>query len=361
MRNGKLIPAILVLLLFSCSNPSDSGPLPPYKWETAIPEEQGLDSEKLIGAVSFAQFRGFINSLLIIKNGFLVSENYFNGYDIESPHSVQSVSKSFLSALIGIALRENLIPDLDRKIIEYFPEYTSNVADSRMNDITLKNLLMMRGGIESDRNLLFPVIQTSDWIQTIMETELALDPGEKFYYSTMGTHIISAMLSRVTGISNLKFANNYLFKPMKISIKEWEMDPKNNYTGGFGMYFTARDMARFGFLYMQNGYLDGKQIVPRNWVEESVRDHLNAENFIWGAIEDIGYGYLWWTGKIGEYPIYFALGHGGQFIMNFDEQNMIVVVTSNSEVDWDLADAQEQSVTQLIRNYVLPAIKKTGN
>jgi len=357
-----IIISFVIILFFNiaCSkNPSESVILDPFDWAVSSPEEQGLDSEMLANAAEIAQNRGFIHSLLVVRNGYLVAENYFNGNDDESFYNVMSVSKSFTSALTGIVLEEGYLESLDQKAADFFQEYHTDINDPRMNDITIGHLLGMRAGFDSDRNLNNAVFGSSNWIKTTMGLELVFNPGERFGYATCSTHLLLGVLRKATGVNALQFADKYLFKPMKISIRDWTKDPQNYYFGGSDMFFTARDMARFGYLYMQNGHLEGEQIVPQDWISESTFDYIGSKRSSWGAIDEIGYGYLWWTGKINDYNIYFALGHGGQFIINITDLNMIIVTTSDPYVDYDLADAQEQSVTELLSHYVFPAVKKT--
>jgi len=362
LKKNQLITFLFVLVLsfFACSeNPSNVGEFNPYKWQISPANKQGLDSNLLMKAVEKAEDLKFVNSLLIVKNGYLVLEKYYNDYNLYDAHNVQSVAKSFLSALTAIALRENYLETVNQKVINFFPEYDIEQIDARKKYITIQDLLTMKAGYEYDfeNYIMYDVFSSSNWIRAAIELPLVNFPGETYNYSTIGTHLLSVIISRATGIPNLKFAENYLFDPMKISVRQWNKDPQGNYIGGFGMYFTPRDMARFGLLYLNNGNLDGKQIVPQKWVKNSIEDYSLKSNWSWGSFEDIGYGYLWWLGRLAEYWVYLALGYGGQFIINIPSADMIVVTTSNWQFDHDTADKHERDIIKLIADFILPAAK----
>ncbi|MFC1784926.1 hypothetical protein ACFL0J_04785, partial [Candidatus Neomarinimicrobiota bacterium] len=123
------------------------------------------------------------------------------------------------------------------------------------------------------------------------------------------------------------------------------------------MFFTTRDMAVLGYLYLNDGEINGVQIVPRDWVAESIKNRMPQSGWSWGDLHDGGYGYLWWLGKIEGHQVFLAIGHGGQFIVNFPELNMIVATNSNADGDWDTADNNERSALDLIANYIVPAVQ----
>ncbi len=343
--------------LFYCStetnntNISETG-----SWQFSNPEDQGLDYFLLEKAFLEAEKRDFINSMLIIKNGYIVAERYYNGYKLNSPHNIYSVSKSFLSALTGIALREGYISDLDVKILDYFPEYDSPDLDSRIKDITVRDLLTMKAGINSDRDIFVQIFNSSNWIQNTLKQPLIFDPGSRYKYTTAGTHLLSGFLSKVIDMDLREFADLYLFGPMQISIAYWPQDQQGNYFGGSNMYFTTRNMARLGLLYLNNGRINGRQIIPEEWVSSCIQSSTSGTNS-WGDLDNLSYGYLWWRGDINGYEIYTGLGHGGQFVLVIKELNMIIATNSFGQLDWDPADEQERSVLELMANYVLPAVK----
>lgn len=324
-------------------------------WRSSSPEQQGLDSATLQGASEVAEGKGYVNSLLIFRNGYLVMENYYHGYDQEDPHLVQSVSKSFLSPLVGISLREGYLDSLDQRIIEFFPEFDTPDLDGRKRNITIRHLLTMRAGFDSDHAVFFQIYNSSDWVSETWNLPLVSRPGERFVYNTFESHLLSVILTRATGMSSYQFAQSVLLKPLGIQCHSWEQDPQGYYFGGAGMSFTPRDMARLGYLYLREGNL-GKQILPQDWVEQSLADYTGAYHWEWGELKELGYGFLWWLGQINEYQVFTALGHGGQFILCVPELDMVVVTSCSSDVDWDTADAQEQSILDIVAAFILPAV-----
>jgi len=357
MRILILALSCFVPALMSCDGETDRGtPSRSFSWKVSTPEAQGVDGVKLAEGFGAAERMGFVNSVLIARHGFLVGERYFNGFGRDDAQNVRSVSKSFLSALVGIALREDFLLTPDQKALDFFPEYVSRETTPKKRLITLRHLLQMRAGFDNDHSIFGQLHSSPNWIEATIALPLLFDPGERFSYNTFASHLLSTILARATEMSSLAFAEKYLTGPLEISIAGWERDPQGYYFGGSDMFFTSRDLARFGFLYLNGGALDGEQIVPLEWVERSLTGHIRNPDWAWGEIKKLDYGYLWWMGEIKGHELFFALGHGGQFVICVPGLDMIVVVTSDSYVDWDRADEQERGVAALVGGYILPAV-----
>jgi len=355
----KLVFPFYIILIISCDLYPDKSRGSIFKWQTAKPEDHGLDSEQLEKAFLEAQNKSSIYSLLIIKDGYIVGERYYHGHDANSSFNIRSVSKSFLSALIGIAIENGIINGLDTKVLNYFPEYVHNSLDKRKQDITIEHLLTMQAGIDRDQSIYSKIFNTDNWIKSTIEEKLIYDPGERWVYNTFLTHLLSGIITKSAEMSTYDFAKEFLFDPLGIEIQDWKQSPQGIYFGGNNMFFTTRDMAMLGLLYLNNGELNDVQIVPHDWVEQSLQNTMPdfQKGWTWGKLENGGYGYLWWLGEISGYKIFTALGHGGQFVMCFPDLDMIVVTNSNAYVDWDTADKNERIVLDLIANYILPAIR----
>jgi len=330
--------------------------LPIDEWEMSTPEEQGLDVQVLSRAFKKADQMDFINSILIVRNGYLVAEAYFNGWDANDAHNFKGVSTSVMSALVGIALRENFLDSLDQKLLDSFPEYVTPKLDRRKYNITIRHLLMMKAGFDKERNNYLQIYHSNNWIKSTIDLPLLSNPEDKFRYNTFQAHLVSGIITKTTGMSTMDFANKYLVSPLKISIKCWERDPQGVYFGGNHMYFTPRDMARIGLLFLNNGTLEEKEIVPTEWVKTSRKNYAEFVNRTWGEFQDYSYGYLWWTGKIKDYVVFLEIGYGGQFVINIPALNMVIVTTADYNVDWDGADWQEREVVNVVANYILPAV-----
>ncbi|NIR48224.1 serine hydrolase [candidate division KSB1 bacterium] len=350
-----------ILFASGCSN--DFGPVDVEipdgqeiaEWKISTPEEQGLDGNIVSNGLVAAERLEFVRSVLIVKNGFLVAERYFGAGKFER-NDVRSVTKSFISALVGIALREDYLKNLDQRMLDFFPEYVTSDLDRRKFDITIRHLLTMQAGFDHEINLREETRNMMNWTKTTVELPLVANPGEKFLYNSLETHLLSAILTKATGMSTLAFANEFLFGPAKIKVREWIRDPQGFFSGGSGMFFTSRDLARFGLLYLNNGFLDRKQIVPADWIAESVKNQVEQSGS-WGAVKELGYGYQWWVGKINEYNVYMAIGFAGQFIINIPDLDMLIVTTAETPTDLGEADQQGIAITRLIANEILPAVK----
>lgn len=344
---------ICPVVFITCVNETELPDQGNYKWQTASPSELGLNESMVSTAMYAAGNDGSINSIIIIRNGKIAAEKYFNGKDVNSYQTIRSVSKSFLSAMIGIAVDKGIL-HLTDKMTDYFPEFKSSATDSRINNITLENLLTMRSGIKGDEEIYSTFTSSSNWIETIIQQPLNFEPGTSGLYSTAGAHIVSGMLTKASHMSSYDFAKKYLADPMGIVIKDWTRDPQGVYFGGNEMFLTTRNIAVLGLLYLNKGKLNDTQIVPEEWINKSLV-YSGGSSSTWGSLTNGGYGYMWWLGQVAGQKIYFALGHGGQYVICIPKLNMIVAVTSNPYFNWNEADIHERAVLQIISDYIIPA------
>jgi len=319
-------------------------------------------SQRLLdSAFMAASGKEYIDALLVIKDGKIVGEQYYNGFTQDHPHNVMSVSKSMLSAIAGVALQKGYIDGLDSKMLDYFPDYIYEGIDPRKHDITIQNLLNMRMGIEGEAEdnygVYMELYNSDNWIKETIEYPLVFDPGERMRYNTFITHILSGVITEATGKSTHEFAFNNLFKPMGIDIDFWEQDPQGIYFGGNSMYITPREMAAFGYLYLNDGMMNGKQIIPRDWVlfSRSPSTDLSHPNE-WGSMKNYNYAYLWWLGQFNQYDCFMAIGYGGQFIFIFPVPDLIVVSTADNNIPPEETTEQEWAIHDLLTRYILPAL-----
>lgn len=356
-----LLPVVIAGIQLYCQkDPTAIRSFESYEWEVSTPAAQNLDENVIEDAFVQAEQTGFMNSLLIVRHGYLVSERYFRGFEVTDAQDVMSVSKSFISSLVGLALHHGYLDSLGQKMMDFFPEYQAPGLDPRKSQITLGHLITMRAGFDNsieDYDVNWNRwVSSTDWIGYAIQLPLLYDPGSRFAYITAETHLLSAILTRATGMSTFDFAQKYLFVPLKIRIDRWERDPRGNYIGGMRMHFTPRSIARFGYLYLREGNVGGDQVIPLQWVRESLTYHTSGKGG-WGELRNIGYGYLWWLGEIGEHECFIALGYAGQFIIVFPELQLIVVTTSDYHCNKDTADRQERAVLSICANYILPAVE----
>ena len=313
-------------------------------WESSTPEQQGMDSKLLLDMLQKIEKEEIgVRSILVIRNHRLVLESYLHPYTREIPHNTKSASKSIVSALVGIALREKWIDSLDRTVYSFFPEYFPDAADTRKKEINLRHLLIMSSGLKikeqtQDTERIF------DGANPVKETfafPMAENPGERFNYLTPLTLVMVEILKAASGKSLQEIVDSYLFNPLGIEGVLWKEVPP-------GYFFTDAlmrplDMAKFGVLFLEKGKWQGKQVIPAQWVEESTQNHLAHQPDAEGP-----YGYWWWRSRSRD--MFMALGWGGQGIYVWPEENMVIVTTA----------ADYEKAQSMVFDYILPSVKSKG-
>jgi CubicO group peptidase (beta-lactamase class C family) len=356
----RFIAGLLIAgLIVSCSGPASSSssaqPEPAYwptdGWRSSPPEEQGMDSSVLASMFDhIAEQQLNLRSVLIVRNGYLVTEAYFHPYTAETFHTIESITKSVIDALIGIAIDQKYIKDADQSLLSFYPpdRHVDNL-DANKQAIKLKDLLGLTTGFACDdapSSNNRTMTQSGNWVAFMLNSPMAAAPGTTFNYCSGAAHVLSDVLQRSVNMSAREYANEQLFKPLGIAAvppERWGADPQGVSTGGFGLYLTPRDVAKLGLLYLNNGRWDDKQIVPAEWVAASTTQHATKE-------DGTGYGYLWTV-----YPNedrYAALGLAGQQLHVLPKQNLVVVFTSGLPVY-----GEAPQLNDLLKTYILPAAK----
>jgi CubicO group peptidase (beta-lactamase class C family) len=270
-----------------------------------------------------------LHSLIVSRDGEVVLEEYFNGTRATRPANVKSVSKSIISALVGIAIQRKLIPSAETPIATWFPEVKSD-RDVLKRTISVEDLLTMRSGLESTSNRNYGAwVQSRNWVLHALRRPLMSEPGTSMQYSTGNTHLLSAILTTATKSSTWRFANDALGKPLGITFPQWPRDPQGIYFGGNDMLMTPRQMVAFGELYLNRGRVGGAQVVPESWVEQSLVPRGRS------PISGAEYGYGWWIRELDGHDAFYAWGFGGQYIFVVPDLDLVVVTTSASTVAED--------------------------
>ena len=275
-------------------------------------------------AINAAQTLPRLHSLLVSRGGEIILERYFHGARANRPANVKSVSKAIVSALVGIAIERELIESIHAPIASYFPALLSSSADAGKQQITIQDLLTMRAGLESTSNRNYGAwVQSKDWVQYTLTRRVVGPPGGQMIYSTGNTHLLSAILTKVSGGSTWDFAREALAEPLSISLPRWPQDPQGIYFGGNDMLLTPREMVAFGEMYLRGGKANGRQIVPASWVQESFIPRTRSR------ISRRLYGYGWWIRDLAGHRAYYAWGFGGQFIFILPDLDLVVATTSS--------------------------------
>ncbi len=350
----------ICMLLFAAFPLSAQETWPVPDWTVDTPESQGLKSEPLreITEAIRSGLHGDIHSLLVVRNGALVWEEYFGGSNQEELHTLQSVTKSFTSAAIGIAIAREDIAGVETPILDFFPDYPEpDNLDDRKRAIRLKHLLTMRSGTDYHENgddsphLRLNATKTG-WDRFYLDRPMVRDPGSTFQYDSGGVILLSAILQRRTGLHADNYLEEHLFGKLGITEAQWfRNDEMHPHTGG-GLFLRARDVAKFGLLYLRQGRWQDEQVVPRGWVEESFREQVDLRYM--GRPFITGYGYLWWIMRPdpdGEEnaPIYSARGFMGQYIFIIPEHRMVVVSTGRN------MDSKSGDAVRFLYSHILKA------
>ncbi len=357
MENKHLI--MVALLVFSLTAPSlmnislaqaaspaqDRVPAywPTHGWLSATPESQGMSTAIFQEMQhSYMENNLPLDSMLVIRNGYIVYEDYPNpNYGQETIHVMYSCTKSVTSALTGIATNLGLY-NIDDLALSFFPGRTIDNLNPWKEAITVENMLMMRSGLSWDEttypygninNDVTAMTSSADAVQYVLDLPMVSEPGTAWLYNTGASHLLSAIITEESETSTVAFADQHLFGPLGITTRLWGTDQSGVCYGGHDLYLRPRDMAKFGFLYLNNGSWDGQQIVPANWVATST-DALTQLS------PRQSYGYQWWIDQ--GVSSYSARGYQGQYIFVYPESSLIVVITA-SDIDgiisyYDIAD-----------------------
>jgi CubicO group peptidase (beta-lactamase class C family) len=323
---------------------------PTHDWRTSTPEQQGMDSELLVQMMEQIQSKQInLHSLIILRHGYIVAEAYFQPYEANNRVEIYSITKSIVSALVGIAIKQGSIDSVNHKVLDYFPDLAVANNDARKQAIALEHLLTMSSGLEwSDEANNGEMDQSQDAVKYVLDRPMGATPGQVFTYNSGAPTILTAILRKTTGKGPLEFAQANLFGPLGISDIRWKTNQNGLEVGGAGIQLTPRDMAKFGYLYLRNGLWEGKQIVPASWVNASLEEHVDPKM---KGEKRSGYGYLWWLQTSGATA---AQGLGGQYILLLPAQDLEVVFTAG------LSPQEFQMPYDLFESYILAAIRSSA-
>jgi CubicO group peptidase (beta-lactamase class C family) len=313
-------------------------PLPGDDWKVSTPAAQGLDPKLVAELYLDAAQMETLYGLLVIKNGHLIAEGYFNEGSIEQKARLQSVTKSFTSALVGIALDQGRLSSVDQKMMDFFPQLAGQRTDLKKAQITIRHLLQMRAGYpwEETDPALWQALLSGNYLPLISEIPLISDPGSEFNYSNLTSNWLGIIVARACDTDLKSYAEKHLFLPIDSKVGEWGQDGTGHYNGCCDLHFRARDAAKFGLLYLNDGKYGSNQVISAGWVRESLQSYSKDAwvtkdklNKVGRYLRNLGYGYQWWSARVGGHHLDFAWGHGGQLIVLLDALEMVIVVTAD--------------------------------
>lgn len=357
-RNGQGLLGVMLLAgvlggIGAAEPPMATGYWPGKAWRTSSPEEQGISSEVLVQLMDDIEGRAIeVDRILVVRNGYLVLDADFYPFPANSVHDAASVTKSITSLAVGIAVDKGLIKSVQEPFLSFFPDRTPLAADDNKKALQVQHLLTMTSGL--CRNLDEGEDQTGrmqmsgDALQFMLDSPLVSTPGSEFIYCSLGPHLLSAILTRATGMSLQTFAQKNLFERLGIQGVLWDADPQGNSHGWGDLFIRPTDLAKIGYLMLNDGRWEGKQVVSKAWVEASKTPHVFESG-------GTGYGYLWWVPKEPA-GLYEGRGRGGQRLAVWPEKNVVVVLMGSG--GYTLGGIGATIVKSIVADRPLPANPK---
>jgi len=317
---------------------------------TSEPEAQGVSSasiDSFLNAVG--RSKNEFHSFMFLRHGKVIAQGWWNPYGPELRHSLYSCSKSFTSTAIGFAVSEKLL-SVNDKVISFFPGSLPDSVSTYLSSLTVKDLLTMSVGQEPDPTAKL-AMGSDNWVKDFLALPIKYTPGSKFLYNTMATYTLSAIVQKVTGQKEVDYLKPRLFDPLGIKGIDWEVNTQGVNTGGWGLRVKTEDLAKMGQLYLQKGMWNGKQILPKAWVEEATTFKIDQAPGVAQSKKDSsdwmqGYCYQFWRCR---HNAFRADGAFGQYIIVMPDQDAVIAITSETP--------NMQDELNLVWQYLLPAIQ----
>jgi hypothetical protein len=343
LKNLSLI-FLLCLVLSTCKNKQVDNYL-----ARSTPEAEGVSSEEILRFVEAADKNiKEMHSFMFLRHGKVIAEGWWDPYGPGFKHTMYSLSKSFTSTAVGFAVSEKLL-SLNDKVISFFPDQLPDTLSQFLSEMTVRNLLTMTAGQSPDPT--FKVVNSTDWVKTFLFTPVIDKPGSKYLYNSLATFMLSAIVQKVTGKKVIDYLTPRFFTPLGIEGIDWEVNAQGINTGGWGLRLKTEDIAKTGQFYLQKGGWHGKQILPREWIEEATSFKIEQAPKLPQAEKDSsdwmqGYGYQFSLCRNNGYR---GDGAYGQFMIVMPDQDAVIVMTAEK--------ANMQPQLNLVWKYLLPAIK----
>lgn len=317
-----------------------------YQLPRSTPEKQGISSKAILQFVDDVEKSELeLHSFMLLRHGQVVSEGWWSPYAPERPHMLFSLSKSFTSTAVGLAVSEGLL-SVDDKVVAFFPEDLSAEIGENLAAMCVKHLLCMGTGHAEDTTGHLHECKDGNWVKAFLELPVEYEPGTHFVYNSGATYMLSAIVQKVTGMTILDYLTPRLFAPLGIEGPTWEVCSRGINTGGWGLKVKTEDILRFGKLYLQKGLWEGKRIISEEWVKEATTSHISnngtSENQDWQQ----GYCYQFWRCQ---HNAYRGDGAFGQYCIVMEDQDAVLAITSG------LRDMQ--AVLDRVWKYLLPAME----
>ncbi|MEZ6126320.1 MAG: serine hydrolase [Planctomycetaceae bacterium] len=309
----------------------------------STPEAQGVPSEKIADFLRVADEKvNSMHSFMLVRHGYVISEAWWDPQTAEQPHVLWSLSKSFTSTAVGLAVSEGKL-SIDDPVLKFFPDDAPAEPSANLQAMRVRDLLTMSTGHQDEPRLSRDVTDPT-WVRSFLSHPVPHKPGTHFRYNTPATYMQSAIVQQVTGQTVLDYLMPRLFEPLGIRRPEWDASPQGISIGGYGLYLRTEDIAKFGQLYLQKGKWHDRQLIPEAWIDQATSRQVSNgsdPDRDW----DQGYGFQFWRCRHGAYR---GDGKDGQFCVVLPEQQAVVAITANTG---DL-----QGVLNIVWEHLLPAL-----
>jgi CubicO group peptidase (beta-lactamase class C family) len=286
----------------------------------STPEAQGVSSEVIRAFVEAADEKiNTLHSFMLVRHGQVVAEGWWKPEAAEKPHLMHSLSKSFTSTAVGLAIAEGKL-SVDDPVLKFFPEAAPAAPTDKLKAMRVRDLLTMTSGHGTEMKF----SDDTPWVQAFLAHSVEHKPGTHFMYNTPGSHMLSAIVRKVTGETVLDYLKPRLFTPLGIATPEWPSSPQGNTLGGWGLKICTEDVAKFGQLYLQKGQWKGHQLVPAAWVAQATSKQVSNgsdPSKDW----DQGYGFQFWRCR---HDAFRGDGLNGQFCIVLPEQDAVIAITA---------------------------------
>jgi CubicO group peptidase (beta-lactamase class C family) len=341
MNNASFLPALAAVLLTAmpCAHAVNE-PLP-----RGTPEAQGISSRAILDFVGAVDKNiNTMHSFMIVRHGQVIAEGWWKPETADKPHVLWSLSKSFTSTAVGLAIQEGKL-NLDDPVLKFFPDDAPSDSSASLKAMTVRDLLTMTGGHDTEPK----AVGGAPSVKQFLAHPVVHKPGTHFQYNTMGTYTLSAIVTKVTGQTVLEYLKPRLFAPLEIENPRWDASPEGNSLGGYGLWLRTEDIAKFGQLYLQQGKWNGRQLIPQDWVEQATSKQVpndQESHAQMGSDWKQGYGFQFWRCQ---HHAYRGDGAGGQFCVVMPDQDVVIAITADH--------ANMQAELDAIWDHLLPAFQ----
>ena len=363
---------VLALTLSGCGSGSGESAAPRFQYscqtpdalsdgwavDTLVSEDVDIDVlTRMMVSIHEQGHDAFLRNILIVKNNKLVFEEYFGDASRNRPSHLQSATKSIVAAVFGIAVSDGYVGSLDDPLFGYFPEY-DHLGSAAKDAIQLGHVLTMTPGFDWNENSAstfgtendnIAAYRSNNYIEYVLQKDLVTTPGARWNYNSGCPMILAGIIRNRSGVHLDRFADDRLFGPLGITSRIWEYQADGLPLATGGLWLRARDAAKIGQVFLDGGRWQGQQLVPADWVDASLTEHLSVD-------ASRGYGYLWWTQQRVSHRLWYAAGYGGQVIVLVPASAAVIVVNANYNRDTEETGRRQASVWRLLDGFILPAI-----